>query len=220
MADTLTGRATPTVTTTGTTTRTYGGLSPIDCYDVNVSRPLVWVEGVITTAITTATATMPLVYAHALVTAGMSGNISASVAHFQMHIGGTAVGKLSGIASYIQIDTGFVAHTVSINSSDTSITPLHVGVRSQSGDTHTLSTANVVFGIYAQYLQSGTGDPGALYFARMNSTKAITGIFYADNTAAAGYALTNRTTQSGSIPLIWVNGAGVSEVFYVNLYVA
>ena len=210
----------PTRNTTGTTTVAFGGLSPIDAYDPNVSRPLIWVEGTVTTAVSTATATMPLLYSHVTVTSGMSGNISASAGHFQTHIGGTAVGKLTGLASYVEIDTGFVAHTVSVNSSDTSISPLHVGVRSGAGVTHTLSTANVVFGIYGQYLQSGTGDPGALYFARINSTHAITGIFYADNTAAAGYALTNRTTQSGSIPLIWVNGAGVSEVFYVNLYVA
>jgi len=210
----------PTRNTTGTTEVAFGGLSPIDAYYEGIDRPLAFFESTCTAAVSTATATLPTLYVHATITSGMSGNISATAAHFQTHIAGTAVGKLTGIASYIEIDTGFIGHTESINSSDCAISPLHVGVRSGAGVVHTLSTSNVVFGIYGQYLQSGTGNPGALYFARINTTNTVTAIFYSDSVAGVGHSETERSTKAGSLAIAYINGSGRSVPYYVNLFVA
>lgn len=210
----------PNRNTTGTTTVDFGGLSPIDAYGEDIDRPLAYFESTCTDAITTATATLPCLYVHATITAGMSGNISATAGHFQTHIAGTAVGKLTGLASFIEIDTGFVGFTEAVNSSNCVISPLHVGIRSGTGVLHTLSTGQCVFGIYGQYLQSGTGNPGGLYFARINSTNTVTAIFYTDSVAGCAHSETERTTKAGSLAIAYINGSGRSVPYYVNLFVA
>ena len=209
----------PTRNTTGTTEVAYGGVSPIDAYSELIDRPLAYFESTITSAVSTATATLPCLYVHATITAGMSGNLSATAGHFQTHAAGTSTGKILGLASWVQLDTGFSGMTGG-NSSDASISPLHVGIRSNSGVTHTLSASNCVFGIYAQYIQIGTGDPQYLYFARLNSTHEVTGIFYADNVASVGHSETERTTKAGSLKIAYINGSGRSVPYYVNLFVA
>lgn len=217
----------PTRITTGTTAVAYGGVSPIDAYQEGIDRPLAFFESTVTTAISTATATMPCLYVKATNTSGMSGNISATAAHFLTYIGGTATGKLSGLASYVQISTGFVAYAGGLDVSGV-ITPLNVAIRSNSGDTHTLTSAMMVFGLHAQYLQSGTGDPvydtdhTNIFFARINSTKAPSALFYFESSLSAGMvAAGSYTTEACQFPLAWIHGAGptLDHPLYVKLYV-
>jgi len=206
----------PTRNTTSTTTVAYGGLSPIDAYDILIDRPLIYAES--TTAAITSITAITNAYFKQTVTAGMSHALGGSAGHFQTHVSGAATGNVLGLGSWVELETGMTGYAGGLDTSSV-IAPLSVGVRCRTG-TVTLTDSMVVFGLKAQFIQSGSGTPSHLYFARLNSTVAITGLFYAENTNSAGWvAAGTHTTEYGQIPLIYVHSApGAEKVLFVKLY--
>jgi hypothetical protein len=213
----------PTRITTGTTAVAFGGVAPIDAYGESIDRPLAYFESTATTCLATASASIPCLYIKATLTAGMSGNISATAAAFKTHAGGQAVGKISGIASYVELDDGFTGYTGGIDVSGV-ITPLNVAVRAHPTGTVTLTTTSVIFGLHAQYLPgTGTVAPTYLFFARLNTggtaaAGTLTALFYAENPQSAGWVTGHLSSVAvGRVPLIYVHSAG-DVAGYVNLW--
>jgi len=91
-----------------------------------------------------------------------------------------------------------------------------------SGAVVDYATATVIYGLKAECIMA-PAQPKSVYAFGIGgniSGSANTAIFYAYQPAICGYTMTNRTTQVGSLALIYVNGAGHDHVFYVNLYEA
>ena len=207
----------PTRNTTGTTTVAYGGLSPIDAYETLIDRPLVYVDS--TTAATTSITAITNAYFKQTVVAGMSHALGGSAGHFQTHVSGAATGNILGLASWVELETGMTGYAGGVDTSAV-IAPLSVGVRCRTG-TVTLTNSMVVFGLKAQFIQSGTGTPTTLYFARINTSSAISALFYTENSQSAGVvAAATHTTEVGQIPLIRVHGAGptLDQDLFIKLY--
>jgi len=215
----------PTRITTGTTEVAYGGVSPIDAYETAIDRPLAFFESTCTTALATATASVPTIYVKATLTSGMSGNISATAACFKTHAGGTSVGKISGVASFVELDSGFTAYAGGVDVSSV-ITPLNVAVRAHPTGTVTLTTSMVVFGMHAQYLPgTGTVVPTYLFFARLNTGASatagtLTALFYAENPQSIGWVTGHLAGVAvGHVPLVWAHSVqGGDAPLYVNLW--
>jgi len=211
----------PSRNTTSTTTVDYGGLSPIDAYMESADRPLAYFEATHTTCLATASASIPVVYAQATLTSGMSGNISASAGYFKTHVGGTAVGAIKSLCAIVQVDTGFTPYSTDGYSSLGVISPISSIVRCHPTGTLTLAGSQVVFGLHAQYLAgTGTTAPTSLFFARLNTTSIVTALFYGDSELGSGWVSATKTTACGSLPLLFLHGAGYHEALYVNLYKA
>lgn len=204
----------PTRNTTGTTTVAYGGLSPIEAYGELIDRPLAYLES--TSAATTSITAITNAYFKQTVSAGMSHAIGGSAGHFQTHVSGAATGNILGLASWVELETGMTGYAGGLDTSGV-IAPLSVGVRCRTG-TVTLTDSMVVFGLKAQFIQSGSGTPTTLFFARLNTSSAITALFYAENTNSIGYvAAGTHTTEVGQIPLAYIHSGGDTHAF-VKLY--
>ena len=207
----------PVRNTTGTTTVAYGGLSPIDAYDLLIDRPLVYVESTMnkTTSITAITNA----YFKQTIVAGLSHSIGGAAGHFQTNCSGAMVGKIGGVGSWVQLEDGMTGYAGGLDVAGV-ITPLNVGVRCSAGSTVTLTNSSVIFGMHAQFIQSGTGTPTYLFFTRLNTTSAITALFYAENITSIGWvAAATHTTEIGQIPLVWAHGSpGGDQHCFVKLY--
>lgn len=225
MADALTqtSRTVPTRNTTGVLTPAFDGFAPIDAYGEEISRPLAYFESTIATAVTAATASIPTVYVTAKITSGMSGAMSGTAGQFVTHEAGTSIGQISGLASWVYLDDALV-HAGGVAVQGTT-SPLSVGVRCQTGSTITFG-GNVTYGIFAQFINNGTGTPDKVFFARLSvspTESAATALIYAEQPAAVGYV--NGVHKSGSpagyFPLILVHGGGYGDVpLYVNVWQA
>lgn len=209
---------------TGTTAVDYGGISPIDAYGADIDRPLAYFESTCTDAITAATACIPTLYTLSTLTAGLSGNMSATAAHFKTWATGTCLGKISGMASWVHLAADFVPYSGGLDVSGV-ITPLNVGVRCEA-TTASLVGASVVFGMHAQYLPGSASlptHPTYLFFARLNTggTAAVgtlTSLFYAENPQSIGWVTGHLAgVACGHIPLAYVHSAG-DVAGYVNLW--
>ena len=214
----------PSRVTTGTTAVDFGGLSPIDAYSEDIDRPLAYFESTCLDSISVATGSIPTVYVKATLTAGLSGNMSATAGHFKSWATGTCLGKISSLASWVHLAADFVPYAGGLDVAGV-ITPLNVGVRCEA-TVATLANSMVVFGMHAQYLPGSASLPIAptyLFFARLNTggTAAVgtlTALFYAENPHSIGWVTGTLTSvAAGHVPLCYVHSAG-DAVAYVNLY--
>lgn len=207
----------PTRNTTGVTEVAFGGLSPIDAYSEDIDRPLGYFES--TSAKVTSITAITNAYFKQTITAGCSHSIGGAAGHFQTHLAGALTGKIGGLGSWVELETGMTGYAQAMGAASV-ISPLNVGVRCRTG-TVTLTDSMVVFGLEAQFIQSGSGTPTYLYFARLNSTSAITGLFYAASPESVGWITgTLSGVGAGHIPLVYVQGVGHNQVAYVNLYLS
>jgi len=215
----------PTRNTTGTTTVAYGGLSPIDAYRPLLDRPLIYAES--TTAATTSITAIANAYFKQTIVAGLTHSIGGGAGHFQTNCSGAMVGKIGGVGSWVTLEDGMTGYAGGLDVAGV-ITPLNVGIRSQTGNTVTLTSSMLVFGMHAQCILQGTGVPvydtdhTNIFFARVNVYGAtITSLFYFESSISAGMvAAATHTTEVAQMPLAWIHGAGptLDHDLFVKLY--
>ena len=172
------------------------GMSPIDAYTADLTRPLVHIESLGTTdAITT-------VNVKATLTSG--GNDIGVAGYFETHIAGTTSGHTYGLGSWINADTDSVLSAANI------ITPLDVGVYTTEAE----ASARIVL---MQLQGQLSGAPATLHVFRVNTTQTITAVFAAANAGSLGFATSAGTTstKNGDIAIADVIGTGV---VYIRTY--
>ena len=184
------------------------GLSPIDAYRENITRPLGYFES------TTVTDDMSAVK---IVAAQAGGNNTLGMAWYaDANFSGVMTATfLYGCGTWINLATTFdgaATHGV-VAAQDNGI---YATTLTES------ATTDLVYGMRAECITAATVK--GLYAFSLNAPAATTAtnraIFYSDNVESVGYSVTNRSTTAGSLAIAYINGSGRTVVYYVNLFVA
>ena len=183
------------------------GMSPIDAYGVNITRPLGYFES---TTVTDNMQPVKIVGAQA----GGSNNLGMAW-YADANFSGVMTGSyLWGCGTWINLATTFDgAANGTVAAQDNGI---YATTLTES------ATIDLVYGMRAECITAATVK--GVYAFSLNAPAATTAtnraIFYSDNVESVNYSVTNRTTTAGSLAIAYINGSGRTVAYYVNLFVA
>lgn len=170
------------------------GMSPIDAYNAEATRPLLYLE------MESVTDDISCVNVKATLTSG--DNAYGVAGYFETHIAGTTSGHIYGLGSWINLDTGGVLSSGHI------IVPIEVGVYTGEAE----ASARIVL---MQLQGILNGAPNSLHVFRVNTTQTVTAVMAAANPGSVGYAadtVLNTGSKLGNVPLFDIVGVGVVYV--------